>query len=170
MRISKETDKQDCLIVDFTVSAESGLKQFPELYRLVTDLGSAKVRAMNPTAKKLKVDRKQYQHDAMFDEAEEVPPTGDTDDAVVDPQKTAELIQAMLKLAEENAILRIDVRYWQPRYRIAGRPERLGRLMIGARLSVQVEDDMGSASSVGMVDVCVSVDTNEGGGKRKLCE
>lgn len=42
--------------------------------------------------------------------------------------------------------------------------------MIGARLSVQVEDDMGSASSVGMVDVCVSVDTNEGGGKRKLCE
>lgn len=105
MRISKETDKQDCLIVDFTVSAESGLKQFPELYRLVTDLGSAKVRAMNPTAKKLKVDRKQYQHDAMFDEAEEVPPTGDTDDAVVDPQKTAELIQAMLKLAEENAIL-----------------------------------------------------------------
>ena len=54
MRISKETDKEDCLIIDFTVSSKSGLKRFPELYALVNDLGSSKARATKPRAKLIK--------------------------------------------------------------------------------------------------------------------
>ena len=88
MRISKFTDKQDCLIVDFTVSAKSGLKRFPELYALVTDLGSTKVRAMNPRAKKLKVTPKQLQHSTIFDEMDE---DGDKAEKVIDHVKAAGL-------------------------------------------------------------------------------
>jgi hypothetical protein len=52
MRVSRETDKKDCLILDFTVSSKSGLKRFPELYALVDDLGVSKARATKPRPKK----------------------------------------------------------------------------------------------------------------------
>ena len=69
MRVSRDTGKQDCLILDFTVSRKSGLKRFPQLYSLVNDLGICKVRATQPrlrgllmpasTSKKARTDGEQ---------------------------------------------------------------------------------------------------------------
>lgn len=69
MRVSRDTGKQDCLILDFTVSRKSGLKRFPQLYSLVNDLGICKVRATQPrvrgllmpasTSKKARTDEEQ---------------------------------------------------------------------------------------------------------------